>query len=191
MKKHLIALALLAVSALPALADDLTRYMEESRAAALPFMRDLNLENKKAMTEGGPEAAVKVCQEIAPKMTGELSRRKGWKLSRVSLKARNPLLGTPDHWEQQILQRYEERLAKGEAPESLETAEIVKEANGKSFRYMKAIVLQPGCVGCHGAADQLAPGVKTRLDLEYPHDKATGYVPGQLRGALSIKRAIE
>lgn len=183
--------ALFALATLPAIADNLDKYKEESRAAALPFLKTLSGKNQQAIAEGGPESAIKVCKEIAPKMASDLSLRNGWKFTRVSLKARNPLLGTPDQWEQNTLKQYEERLAKGEKPETLETAEIVSEPDGKYFRYMKAIVLQQGCVTCHGTTDKIPEAVKARLAEEYPHDQATGYVPGQLRGGVSIKRGIK
>jgi hypothetical protein len=182
--------ALLALSATSAWADDLGKYQEESRTTASAFVSQLGAENKKAVMEGGPDAAVKVCKEIAPKMANEISRKQGWKLTRVSLKVRNPLLGTADVWEQKVLLDFEKRIAKGEKPEAMEFAEIVKEPAGKSFRYMKAIALQPGCVTCHGTAEQIPENVKARLAEEYPNDKATGFVPGQLRGAISIKRAL-
>ena len=181
---------LLALSAMPALADDTAKYQEESRAIIAPFMQQLVAENKKAVMEGGPESAIKVCKEIAPKLAGDLSRQHGIKLSRVSLKVRNPLLGSPDAWEQKTLQQFEKRLAKGEKPESLEAAELVSEPNGKYFRYMKGIVLQPGCVACHGAPEQISDAVKTRLAEDYPHDQATRYAPGQVRGGVSIKRPL-
>ncbi|HLP99102.1 MAG TPA: DUF3365 domain-containing protein [Sideroxyarcus sp.] len=182
--------ALLVLLAQPALADDLSKYQEESRAIVGPFMQQLMAENKKAVTEGGPASAIKVCKEIAPKMAGDLSKQHGIKLARVSLKVRNKQLGTADAWEQKTLKQFEERLAKGEKPETLEAAEIVGEPNGKYFRYMKGIVLQPGCVTCHGPTDQLASDVKATLATEYPHDQATGYAPGQVRGGVSIKRSL-
>jgi hypothetical protein len=191
MQQRIILSTLFALFTLPALADNLNEYREESRAAAMPFLKELVAKNQQAIAEGGPESAIKVCKEIAPTMAGDISRQKGWKFTRVSLKVRNPLLGTPDPWEQNSLQQFEERLAKGEKPETLETAEIVNEPNGKYFRYMKAIVLQQGCVSCHGTADKIPEGVKARLGQEYPHDHATGYVPGQVRGGVSIKRNLE
>ena len=190
MQKHIILSAFLALTALSAVADDLDKYKEESRAAVMPFMKALMAANMKAIAEGGPESAIKVCKEIAPAMAGDISRQNGWKLTRVSLKARNPLLGTADAWEQKTLMQYEERVAKGEKPETLETAEVVNEPGGKYFRYMKPIVMQQGCVACHGTADKISTGVRARLGEEYPHDKATGYLPGQLRGGVSIKREI-
>lgn len=190
MQKHIILSALIALTALPALADDLGKYTEESRAAVMPFAKALMAANIKAIKDGGPESAIKVCKDIAPAMAGDISRQNGWKLTRVSLKVRNPLLGTPDQWEQKTLIEYEERIAKGEKPETLESAEIVNEPGGRYFRYMKPIVMQQGCVACHGTADKIPAGVKARLGADYPHDKATGYQPGQLRGGVSIKREI-
>lgn len=189
MKKKLVLTTLLALSA-NAWADDAAKYTEESRAVVMPFMQQLMAENKKAVMEGGPDSAIKVCKEIAPKLAGDISRKQGWKLTRVSLKVRNPLLGTPDAWEQKVLKDFEARLAKGEKPETMEFAETVQEPAGKSFRYMKAIALQPGCVTCHGTAEQIPPAVKARLAEDYPHDQATGYAPGQIRGAVSVKRPL-
>ncbi|TAN85392.1 MAG: DUF3365 domain-containing protein [Gallionella sp.] len=182
--------ALFTCVATTAWADDLGKYQEESRAVVMSFMQQLGSANQKAMSEGGPVSTIKVCKEIAPQAASEVSRQHGWKLTRVSLKVRNPLLGTADAWEQKTLQDFEARVAKGEKPEAMEAAEIVHEPAGKSFRYMKAIALQPGCVACHGNSEQIPDNVKTRLSEEYPYDKATGYSVGQIRGAVSIKRPL-
>ena len=190
MRNKFVLYTLLALSAAPALAGDLGKYEDESRAIVAPFMQKLMAENKKAIMEGGPESAIKVCKEIAPGMANDLSRQHGIKITRVSLKVRNPLLGTADEWEQKTLKQFEARLAQGEKPEMLESAEIVSEPNGKYFRYMKGIVLQQGCVVCHGTREQLSDGVKARLAEDYPYDQATGYTPGQVRGGVSIKRPL-
>jgi hypothetical protein len=190
MRYKVIIATLLAISAMPALADDLGKFQEESRAIVGPFMQQLLAENKKAIMEGGPDSAIKVCKDIAPKMAGDLSRQHGIRLTRVSLKVRNPLLGTADAWEQNTLKQFEARLAKGEKPETLEAAEIVSEPQGKYFRYMKGIVLQKGCVACHGTAEVLDASVKARLAEDYPHDQAIGYSAEQVRGGVSIKRQL-
>ncbi|MDD2720822.1 MAG: DUF3365 domain-containing protein [Gallionella sp.] len=188
MKKIIALSALLAFNSLSAHAEDLKQYTDESRAAAMPLLQKLAAANKQAVSDGGPESAIGACKLIAPQMAGDLSRQTGWKVSRVSLKVRNPLLGTPDAWEQAQLLSFDARAAQGEKPETLEAAEIVQEPAGRSFRYMKAIVAQPGCLACHG--EQLSAGVVASLQADYPHDKATGYRAGQVRGALSIKRAL-
>lgn len=191
MRNKIILTALLAAFAAPAAAaDDIAKYQQESRAIIGPFAQQLMAANQKAIKEGGPASAIKVCKDIAPAMAGDLSRQHGIKLTRVSLKVRNPLLGTPDEWEQKMLQQFEARLAKGEKAETLEAAEIVNEPAGTYFRYMKGIVLQAGCVACHGPADQIDAAVKARLTEEYPHDRATGYAAGQVRGGVSIKRPL-
>ncbi len=190
MFKFITLSTLLTLTASAACAEDLDKYREESRAVAMTFMKQLGAANQKAISEAGPESAIKVCKEIAPKMAGDLSRQTGWKITRVSLKVRNPLLGTPDAWEQKALQEFEARLAKGEKADAMETAEMVQEPAGKSFRYIKAIVLQPACVVCHGNSEQIPANVKARLSEEYPHDQATGYGAGQIRGAVSIKRPM-
>jgi hypothetical protein len=190
MKKSSLTLVLLTLFAAPALADNIGNMQEESRAMAMPFMKQLAAANQKAIAEGGPESAIKVCKEIAPAMAGEASRKNGVRMTRVSLKVRNPLLGTADAWEQKVLQDFEARLAKGEKPDNMEFVEVVNEPAGKSFRYMKAIALQPGCVACHGTADQISANVRTRLNEDYPNDQAIGYTAGQIRGAVSIKRAL-
>jgi hypothetical protein len=56
---------------------------------------------------------------------------------------------------------------------------------------MKALPVQPLCVNCHGSADKIPADVKARLAAQYPHDRATGYGPGQVRGAISIKRPLD
>lgn len=191
MQKSSLTLILLALFSAPALAtDNITLMQDESRAIAMPFMKQLAAANQKAVAEGGPESAIKVCKEIAPNMAGEASRKNGVRMTRVSLKVRNPLLGTADAWEQKVLQDFEARVAKGEKPDAMEFSEVVKEPAGSSFRYMKAIALQPGCVACHGTADQISANVRTRLNEDYPNDKAIDYKPGQIRGAVSIKRAL-
>lgn len=190
MNKKLALFASLALMTSAVYAEDISKYQDESRAVAMPFLKQLGSVNQNAVSEGGPEAAIKVCKEVAPQMSSDISRQTGWKLTRVSLKVRNPLLGTPDAWEQKALQEFEARAAKGEKPESMEIAEIVQEPAGKSFRFIKAIPLQAGCVACHGSAEQIPDNVKAHLSADYPHDKAIGYSVGQIRGAVSIKRPL-
>lgn len=191
MQKTSLTLILLALFSAPAMAaDNMTLMQDESRAIAMPFMKQLAAANQKAVAEGGPESAIKVCKEIAPNMAGEASRKNGVRMTRVSLKVRNPLLGTADAWEQKVLQDFEARVAKGEKPDAMEFSEVVKEPAGNSFRYMKAIALQPGCVACHGTPEQIPANVRARLNEDYPNDKAIGYAPGQIRGAVSIKRDL-
>lgn len=163
----------------------------DARAIASQLIQKLGGALKQEMARGGPENAVSVCRDIAPSLAGDLSRSSGSRVARVSLKVRNPLLGQPDTWEQQVLADFDRRAASGEKAEFLERAEIVEEPQGRYFRYMKALPVLPLCLSCHGGDETVAPQVKAKLALEYPHDRAFGYVMGQIRGAVTIKQPIE
>ena len=162
----------------------------EASALASQMIQQLGAALKKEIAASGPDGAVTVCRDLAPAIAGELSRKFGGRVTRVSLKIRNPLLGTPDAWEQQVLVEFDRRAAAGEKIESLEYSDSVDEPRGRYFRYMKAIPVQPLCLSCHGAGGNVSDQVRARLAIEYPHDNATGYELGQVRGAITIKHPI-
>lgn len=180
-------LLLACAAAAPALANP----EAEARAATAELIQKLGAALKQEMAAGGPAQAVAVCRDIAPALAGELSRRSGARVARVSLRTRNPMLGQPDAWEQSVLIDFDRRLAAGEKPETLERVETVEEPQGRYLRYMKALPVQPLCLACHGAEDSLAEPVKASLAAQYPHDRATGYAAGQVRGAVTIKQLVE
>lgn len=111
-------------------------------------------------------------------------------MTRVGTRVRNPLLGMPDAWEQQVLAEFAERAGKGETFPSMTRSEVVAEPDGQYYRFMKPIALQPQCVLCHGPSDQIPEKIRDVLKQQYPFDAATGYKAGELRGAVSIKRLI-
>lgn len=189
MRTTLFGLLVFAAGAVAASAEDLDRFQEEGRAVVTEFAARLGAELQKEMKAGGPASAIKVCRDAAPAIASELSRKTGWKVSRVSLKTRNAALGMPDAWEQKVLAEYVGRLGKEKAAD-LEYAEIVEEPQGRFYRYMKAIPTQGACLRCHGGEDAVPPDVRAALKAEYPHDRAVGYAPGQLRGGFSIKRPL-
>ncbi len=168
-------------------AEDIDALTAAARAQSLELIQELGAQLKQELARGGLEAAVSVCKDAAPEIASRLSRKYGARIARVSLKPRNPLLGTPDAWEQAVLSSFEQRVASGVKPDTIEAVEIVFEPQGRFFRYMKAIPVQPLCVACHGTQGSIAESVSERLRQDYPHDRATGYDPGQVRGALTVK----
>lgn len=164
--------------------------VEFARTTATELLQRLGAALKQEMSSGGPDGAVAVCREIAPSLAGELSRRTGMRVTRASLKTRNPLLGTPDAWEQAALAEFDKLAAAGAKPEVLERSEIVNEPQGRFLRYLKAIPVQPQCLACHGSRESLPDTLKAKLAAAYPHDRATGYSPGQVRGGVSVKRLL-
>jgi hypothetical protein len=170
--------------------DSVEKMRQASEKKAISFMQELGAAFKKEMAEGGPVGTVSVCSELAPEISGRMSRETGWQITRVGTRVRNPLLGMPDAWEQKALMDFEKRSLRGEDIEKMSFSEVVSEPAGKFFRYMKAIDVKPQCIACHGPEDRITPAVREILQERYPQDKATGYKAGDLRGAFSIKRPL-
>ncbi|MEO8159230.1 MAG: DUF3365 domain-containing protein [Betaproteobacteria bacterium] len=162
-----------------------------ARELAAEMVQKLGVALKQEIATNGPDGAVAACRDMAPLIAGELSRKSGARVARVSLKPRNPLLGDPDAWEQRVLTEFDRRAAAGEALESIDFSETIDEPQGRYFRYMKALPVQPVCLTCHGSAENIPAQVKARLASEYPHDRATGYALGQIRGAITIKQPLD
>lgn len=188
----LAAFAFAGLAAPGALAQDadLKRLAEETRKVAGDLVAQIRGELTKEMEFSGPLRAVVVCKYVVPEISSALSRKSGWRVTRVSLKPRNPALGAADAWEQKVLLDFDKRAERGEKPESLEHGEFVTEPGGRYYRFMKALPMGPLCASCHGPADKLTPSVRALLESEYPNDRATGYSAGQIRGAVTIKRPL-
>ncbi len=183
----IVAAALFALLLGPLVSAEEDAQLVEARKVATILPPKLLAALQREISQSGPEGAIPVCRDMAPEMAGEVSRETGWKIKRVSLKPRNAVRATPDAWERAALEDFDRRAAAGEAPAQLEKGEVVDH----EFRYVKALPTQALCLGCHGSADQLSPGVKTVLAELYPDDLATGYSLGQVRGAMSVRKSID
>jgi hypothetical protein len=163
----------------------------EARQVAKEFAQKLSTALKQELASGGPASAITVCLDLAPGIAADLSRTRGWKVARVSLKPRNALLGPADAWEQSALLEFDRRASAGDKGDTLEFSEIVTEPQGRFLRYIKAIPVQPLCLACHGQKENLDDSVRAKLSEAYPHDRATGYDVGMVRGAITIKQPLQ
>jgi len=186
MRYFFLSVALLA--SLSASADE-TPGLEAARKVASSVPPKLLQVLSTEIAKGGPESAIGVCRDKAPEMARSASEQTGWTIRRVSLRNRNPK-AVPDPWERAALDEFDRRAAAGEDPATLEKGEIVSQGAQKEYRYMKALPVQQICLACHGPADSLSPAVKAQLKQHYPDDKAIGYLPGQIRGAMTIRKAM-
>ncbi len=166
------------------------KYLAESRQTAQEFLQKLGGTLKQQLETAGPESAIAVCKQIAPALAAEYSKD-GRVVKRVSLKPRNKTLGTPDAWETQMLQSFDHALSEGKPISGMEASTVTEGADGRWFRYMKAIPTQVMCLQCHGQPYQIPDGVKALLARDYPDDQAAGYSAGAVRGAVSIKRKLD
>jgi hypothetical protein len=187
MKKYVYACVFaLGVSSV-VLADEIDKRSKQSRIVVGDFMLLLKLELKAAMREGGPGNAIQVCKTKAPKIAADISEKNGWRVARTSLKLRNPL-NEADAWELKVMNEFEKRKAAGEEFKKLEFGEIITTDGKKQFRYMKAIPTEKVCLQCHGS--EIEPEEEAALNKFYPHDQATGFKEGDIRGAFTITQPM-
>jgi hypothetical protein len=135
-----------------------------------------------AIAEGGPGAGVSACSLDAAALTSAFGAEHGLSAGRSSLRLRNPANAGPD-WVRAWLSEQGERPAAGVTGVS----RVVEADGARVVQILKPIVVEPGCLLCHGPADALVPEVKAALASSYPTDAATGYAAGDLRGALWVE----
>ena len=174
-----------------ALTDNTVDRKKAAQQVTQQFVKQLGGELKKEMKNSGPVGAIKVCKDVAPEIANDLSLATGWRVTRVSTKPRNALLGTPDLWERETMASFEARSGKGEHYKDMSKSEVINEAGKTYFRYMKPLAMKPVCLSCHGSDAQVSTEVKHKLTSLYPFDQAKGYNNGDLRGAISIKQPMD
>ncbi|HEB92793.1 MAG TPA: DUF3365 domain-containing protein [Gammaproteobacteria bacterium] len=164
--------------------DHFAQRLQDSREAVQSFARALKGNLQSVLQKKGPAEAVEACSSIAPLIAMTKSKSYSWKISRTSLKLRDPD-NAPDTWERAVMEQFEARKTKGEDVSKLEYYEVVEMDGNRMFRYMKAIpTLEKPCLTCHGS--NLRPDVAAALDKHFPNDKARGYKAGDIRGAFTI-----
>jgi Protein of unknown function (DUF3365) len=177
----------LAGCALAAAAQAEESWVADARQLATSVPPKLLAVLTREIDQGGAVQAIGACQVQAPEMARQASEASGWKVRRVSLRERNPK-ARPDAWEQAALEDFDRRVAAGEVPMSLEKAERVDVGGVPTLRYVRALPVGPICVQCHGDPAQMDAGLKAKLATLYPHDRATGYSVGQIRGVITLSK---
>jgi hypothetical protein len=130
-----------------------------------------------AMTEGGPVAAISVCQREAPEIARRVGETHGVNIGRTGVRLRNPS-NVPPGW------------AKALVEDKTEVPTFATLSNGDAAALLP-IRLQAQCLMCHGPTEQIDPAVKQQLAELYPNDAATGFQEGELRGWFWIRSAAE
>ncbi|MHC4547371.1 MAG: Tll0287-like domain-containing protein [Planctomycetota bacterium] len=177
----LIAAALAACAkGLPA-KTEIARARARAEVGARRLMETLFAELTRALEAGPTEHALEVCGAKAQELTGAIEAETGVSVRRTALRVRNPQ-NAPDAYERAWLER---AAAGGEVAAG---AEVVRAEDGTyELRYLRPIRLAEMCTRCHGTAAQISPAVRDLLQRRYPSDAATGFAPGDLRGAVSVR----
>lgn len=154
-----------------------------ARKAADDLTQTLRTRLMEEMKAGGPIQAVRVCAEVAQKISDAQSTE-GLSIRRITLKVRNPA-DTPDAYEATKLREMQDLHRDGKLP--LEHWAIQENAGKRSYRYFRPILVGDMCLSCHGSRAAIDPQVRAILDATYPDDEAVGYKTGDFRGAISVE----
>ena len=137
-----ICWVLLSISACsPPASDELPAFEQQALAATGEFAGQLKQALQTAMQEGGPKAAVAVCQTQAPEIAASLSAETGLDISRTSLKVRNPV-NQPAPWQQTVLNDFEQQKQAGTPINELKF--VADSDDGETLQMMKAIGTEAG-----------------------------------------------
>ncbi|MBS3745211.1 MAG: DUF3365 domain-containing protein [Wenzhouxiangellaceae bacterium] len=157
-------------------------WVPEARQQSGQLAQQLVATLTEALSEEGPAGGVQICKVEAPKIAARVSGSR-FEVARTALRVRNPD-NAADGWEASVLRRFKARMAEGADPAGLEAWEVETVDGNRVGRYMKAIPMGSQCVVCHG--ENINPELAETIDKLYPQDEATGFAPGELRGAFTV-----
>ncbi len=138
---------------------------------------------KRELGKGGPEQAIRFCQQGVHPLIDSLNNRYRAEIRRVSFKARNPA-DRPRPVESQILRAYEEAFKRSD-----DLKDQVQEIDDHTVLFTRPIIVDKAvCLKCHGIPGKdIAPATLKILHALYPDDEATGYSLSDFRGMWSIR----
>ncbi|MCU0881665.1 MAG: DUF3365 domain-containing protein [Hyphomonadaceae bacterium] len=160
-----------------------TAIAEKSAVLADQFQQRLQQALRAAIQEKGLPGAVDVCSTVAPTIAAEVSAASGVQVTRIAERNRNPKAHVP-----RDARAYYGELAEEPVESGKPATRMWHSGGGQSAKvnYLRAIpMLGQPCLSCHGA--DVDPAVAARIAKLYPKDKATGFRPGELRGAMLIR----
>lgn len=169
--------------------EQLQREIQFSQKVSQQLAKQLKQRLMAAVKEGGLNAGIEQCKIAAPDISQQLIANYPEKLinaGRVSLKNRNPK-NQPSDWQAGRLQKFNELNAKGQLPGF--QYRLFKQEGKAGLEFISPISTQGLCLNCHGKT--LSEPLSQQLNNLYPHDKATGYNVGDIRGAFVIRSWLD
>ncbi len=134
-----------------------------------------------ALRKKGAEYAVNFCSTEAMRLTDSVSNALGLTIRRLAKKYRNPkneTLGLDSLIFKHYILRWLSRQ---------HLKEIILPDNHGHPVYYNPIKVQHLCLTCHGEPGKtMDANLAEKIKEQYPHDEATGFKEGQLRGMWSI-----
>lgn len=161
---------------------------KEARSAAQRLGRELKTQLMAAIEADGPVSSIQVCAEIAPALARSISDETGMEIGRTSLRTRNSG-NAPDPWETETLQHFQQGFQESANASEMEVSTVELRADGEVvFRWMAPIPMGDVCTTCHGK--DISPELIAAIAETYPGDQATGFEPGDLRGAFTVEKVL-
>jgi hypothetical protein len=134
-----------------------------------------------AMEEGGPEYAIAFCHTRALPLTDSMARVYEAAIFRITDQPRN-LQNEVNKTQQKYMEVMRAMMAEGKAP----PPKWVNEGGKRRAYY--PITMEGLCLTCHGVpGKEVADNTWQTIRKLYPHDKATGYQIGDLRGMWLVE----
>ena len=159
--------------------------IQKSAAAADLLFQRLSGELATALANGGPAAAVVICKDRAPAIAAEIQGATGVDIERTALRVRSPA-NAPDAWEMATMRSFIARHDAGEEWAAMSATRI----ESRQLNWMRPIPLGGMCATCHGDPATFTHDTRLALREAYPDDQATGFKPGDLRGAFTARVAF-
>ena len=162
--------------------EEVATAIQKSTAAADLLFQRLSVELATALTNGGPAAAVIICRDRAPAIAAEIEAASGVDIERTALRVRSQA-NAPDDWEMATMRSFMARRDAGEEWAGMYATRI----EGRQLNWMRPIPLGGMCATCHGDPASFTQETRLALREAYPDDQATGFKPGELRGAFTAR----
>jgi hypothetical protein len=186
MKKSFVLLSLAAATTI--MAAEAQAPAQDKKAIAMEGVKYIkmlgkelkgNVKAKLKKDPSGFEAAT-FCSQKA----GEIAKKVGVqfpenvKVRRTALKYRNPD-HKPDATDVKVMEEMQAAMQAG----TFEKKPVVVAVDGINRVYVP-LVVEKGCLKCHGPVEKIDPKVREVLAKKYPDDKAVGFKEGDLRGVV-------
>jgi cytochrome c551/c552 len=134
-----------------------------------------------AINTKGTAEALDFCSTKAYTLTDSMATVLHANIKRVSDKNRNPL-NLADSSQTAFIEQCKIQVEQGQKP-----VPAIRELNGKYLAFYP-IITEEMCMQCHGTVEsEIKVETLQKIKERYPDDKATGYKPGQIRGAWVVE----
>ena len=150
---------------------DLADEVAKAQGALDRLQEGLLARLKEELGKGGAVGAVTVCRDEAQLITAAVASETGVTVGRTSHRLRNAGNTAPS-WVRPYVQR----------AETEPTHEPLAFDLGDRVGVLRPLFVAEPCLQCHGPTDGIDPEVRSILSTAYPEERATGFLPGQLRG---------